>query len=430
MLKTMWRVLVMSVLATGCTKRVNFCNTNSDCTNPAYPFCDVAGEFPESGGDPNTCTIIPADCPVERCGCMPGAAQCVGDQLSTCNTDGHSVATEPCALGCSTPDRRCFGFDPLNDLGPELIASEGQPDIVLPANSHIDTTSGSVTDSANLPITINSVVVTQGATTIRVFLAHSIVIHDVVVNGSSAFAVVAAGAIDVEGHLDASANTVNPGPGGQVGTPACTGHDGTTGGGGAGNATPGGAGDFSGDLPPVSAAGGATQSSFEPLIGGCKGGNGGGAGGGAVELVSRSAITFGNLGIVDIGGGGGPNLAGGGSGGLVILEAPSVHLGASSGVAANGGGGGACFTSGTDATPNPTPAPGAGPCGSGTPDLGGAGGTAKTAPAPGTGTPGTARGAGGGGAIGRLMVVTKGGVFDTNVGLLSVLVSTDALSPK
>src|ERR1700693_4653596 len=87
------------LLGAGCTKTVNQCSADSDCTDVAYPFCDVNGEFPPSDGVKNVCTIVPANCPIERCGCSPGATTCGGDQLSTCNQDGKSTTTSTCSLG-------------------------------------------------------------------------------------------------------------------------------------------------------------------------------------------------------------------------------------------------------------------------------------------------------------------------------------------
>ena len=44
----------------GCgSKTISECSADSDCKNLAYPFCDVNGEFPTSGGNTNVCTIIP-----------------------------------------------------------------------------------------------------------------------------------------------------------------------------------------------------------------------------------------------------------------------------------------------------------------------------------------------------------------------------------
>jgi hypothetical protein len=68
--------LAVAALA-ACSKRVNFCDSDKDCSDPAFPFCDVDGQYAPSGGMTNTCTIVPPDCPVERCGCQPGVTTCV-----------------------------------------------------------------------------------------------------------------------------------------------------------------------------------------------------------------------------------------------------------------------------------------------------------------------------------------------------------------
>jgi hypothetical protein len=75
---------------------------------------------------------------------------------------------------------------------------------------------------------------------------------------------------------------------------------------------------------------------------GSSGGTGGG-GGGAVQLVAKTAISFGidtaRGGINSGGCGGKAPGAGGGSGGAILVEAPTVQLGAMGTLAANGAGG-------------------------------------------------------------------------------------------
>ena len=46
--------LVVALAAAGCgTKRVNVCNADTDCKDPSFPFCDVNGQYPASGGEKN-----------------------------------------------------------------------------------------------------------------------------------------------------------------------------------------------------------------------------------------------------------------------------------------------------------------------------------------------------------------------------------------
>src|SRR5579862_1885289 len=121
-------VVAVAVLA-GCTKHVS-CDSDADCKDPAYPFCDVNGEYPASGGEKNVCTIVPDNCPVERCGCMAGAVlSCTGDQVTTCAPDGMSTTMDTCALGCAPDGTRCLTFDPSNGLGGALAMAEGESDV-------------------------------------------------------------------------------------------------------------------------------------------------------------------------------------------------------------------------------------------------------------------------------------------------------------
>ncbi len=423
------RILMLAVALTACTKQPNACTTDSDCTNPAYPFCDVDGEFAVSGNEKNTCTIVPPDCPVERCGCAPGATSCSGDTLSTCDPGGASQTMTACVLGCATDGTRCQSFEPTNGLGPALVAAAAEPPIQLPSGAHVDTDTGAVTDSASLPIQVRSLLVTQGTSSIRVFIGRSAALGDVTVTGASAFAIVASDTIDITGTITAKGTFTTAGPG-AVETGACAGEAGEPGGGGGGNATAGGNGAKYSALA-MPAHGGMPLTSFEPLAGGCRGGahtdSGStlalGGGGGAVQLVAGAAIAI--TGSIDVGGGGGFPGGGGGSGGMIILQAPEVVV--TGGVYANGGGGGACDAAGADGTTDLTPAAGAGPCG-GTISNHQAGGAGGTVSAPATaGSVGLSGAAGGGGAVGRLQVMNLDGVFDPTTGTISAALATAPL---
>lgn len=416
------------------TKQQNACTSDSDCKDPAYPFCDVNGEFAASGGAKDVCTIVPPDCPVERCGCSPGATTCTGDQLTTCDAGGTSETSTACALGCSTDGTRCLSFEPSNGLGPALTAATNEPAITIPDGATINTDTGEVKTSAGIAIPINSLAVAQGSGTIRALIGGSFSIGDVVVFGNNPLAIVSDGEIQLSGVFDASANASSSGPGGQSSGP-CAGRSSTYGGSGGGNATDGGTSGQSGSvITNPYLPGGAAQIGFEPLVGGCVGGqltsNGavvgdGGGGGGAVQFVSLTAITV--SGSVDIGGGGGGYDGGaGGAGGNAILEAPRVSF-SSGGIFANGGSGGACTASGNDATPDLNAAAGAGPCGS-LPNQarGGAGATVSAGPGLG-GHVLSGPAGGGGGAVGRARIATHDGTFDPGAATLSAAVTTDTL---
>ena len=431
----------------GCgSKTINQCSTDSDC-NVVYPFCDVDGAFPPSGGAKNVCTIIPPGCSVERCGCSPGETTCAGDQQTTCNTDGKSTTTETCALGCSTTQDRCLSFKPLNGLGPALTAAAAEPPVVIPPGSTIDTDTGYIRDSAFTKLNVSTVVVT-GTTDIRVFLGGSFDIDDVVITGTKAVAFVSPGSVTIRGVIDASANKNVSGPG--AATAATTGCVGQTAtdpntnivvGGGGGHATRGGAGVETYPLAPGSDGGvfisGAGGPAFlgSALVGGCVGAGPSlaGGGGGAVQIDSLTKIEFTSaprLGFIDVGGGGARQASalasGGGAGGLVVLEAPEVALG---GVTSNGGAGATCGVDGKDATPSQAVAAGAGAnCGN-NPQRGfsGSGGTLDHTPGDGTGPYG---GAGGGGAVGVMFVNTLDGSYASVAGsFVSVFVTLGTISP-
>lgn len=427
-----WALLAVTISAAACTKEQNACKADSDCTNPAYPFCDVNGEFSASGGAKNVCTIVPDDCPVERCGCSPGATTCSDDMLSTCDPDGTSKSMTACVLGCAADGTRCLRFEPSNALGPALVASAEEPDIELPSGSHIDTDTGAVVDGASIPIQVRTLVVTQGSSSIRVLIGHSLSIGDVSVTGSSALAIVAWDSIEVTGTLVAHGSVKVAGPGAQESSP-CVGESAESGGAGGGNGTAGG----DAARPNPSAAppqGGAALTDFEPLLGGCRGGaqtdaNGavvteGGGGGGAVQLVAGTSIAI--SGAVDVGGGGAPTSAGGGSGGLIVIQSPLVSF--SGGLWANGGGGGACGMVGADGRADPMAALGGGPCGTlSTHQDGGDGGTGSAVCTAGTKV--LEGSAGGGGAVGRVQVVNLDGAFDTSEGIISAALTTALLQP-
>ena len=451
--KLVWWGCVL-VLVSACTKKnPAYCAGDAECLDSLRPFCDVAGEFEESGFEDNTCIERPADCAVERCGCTPNAATCEGTQISVCDANGRSVTTSPCALGCASSEPRCATFEPSNDLGNALEDAGLEMDVVLPAGVTFDTSAGVVTTSGGATLSVRSVLVAQGGgmKPIRAFLGRSFVFEETRIVGANPFAAVAPGPILVKGRVDASASGRTNGPGAQEGGASCVGgataheqcgsNNCAPGAGGGGNGTSGGAGSAAGLQ--VVRLGGQAQTSFAPLAGGCRGGdhlntggsllNQGGAGGGAVQLVSLDSVRLVELGLIDVGAGGGDATAGGGSGGTVVLEAPIVRMTApTAGVTANGGAGGACSAIGPDATPTLTPA--LGPTCYYSAGNGGTGAAAATSAlfCPiGACYIGEGPRGGGGGAVGRIRISTADGQFESaGPPLVSAIVTTGTLSPQ
>lgn len=418
-------LIVLVLLGVGCTKEVNRCQLDADCANPAYPFCDANGEYPSSAGVAGVCTVVPADCPVARCGCDPNATTCTGDQLRVCNQDGRSTTETSCSLGCAVDAPRCATFTPSNNLGGALKMAALADDVELGAVAFSD--NGEVYDNAHqgaiLPIT--TILVTQDAgPPIRVFIAHSFKIHAAEAYpvsggfGTSPIALVAVGPIVIDGTFDAGdpagRQHDTSGLGSQDSSAACAGLGGGYGGSGGGNATKGGDGASYtgiGTSTPAVAGGAAQADQFEPLVGGCPGGDYDGQsraahGGSAIQFVSASSIQVTTTGRVNVGGHGGSDKGGGGSGGTLVFQAPLVDIAGL--VAANGGSGGACSMFGNDGPISSEPAAAVGGCGL-THGLthSGAGGTASTPP--GAGDSPRSGPAGGGGAAGRVLIESADG---------------------
>lgn len=445
-------LFVVGVLSCwACTeKNPLFCASDSECATTARPICDITGEFE---GTANVCIATPADCSIERCGCTPGEGlSCDGDQLTTCAADGRSSVISTCALGCST-EGRCLTFEPSNGLGAAFAMSNAEAEVVLPTGARIDTTDGTVQDAEGNIIPVTSIVIDQdGTTSINAFVARSWILDDVKVTGSRAIAFVAFESISIRSVVDASADGILGGPGGQENPAVCVG-GGTlqdppecptlgcraVGGGGGGNADLGAAG---GGFTAAGGAGGAKIPGFVPLSGGCRGGSlgptfprTGGAGGGAVQLVAGKVVTFSSAGAIDVGGGGGEQTTGGGSGGNIVIESPSIMFnGSSTGAFANGGSGGGCGLVGVDGRRDVFAA--IGPrCGAASP---GDGGTAMALPTAGqikcpTGTCAVINDhqGGGGASVGKLLAVTRDGELSL-VGspTMSAIISKATLVPN
>jgi hypothetical protein len=436
----MKRLLVCVLVLAACsTKKIEQCSIDSDCVNPTFPFCDVNGEYPASEGDTHVCTPVPADCPPERCGCTPGATTCSNNELDVCDVGGKSASKTSCDLGCATDGTHCLAFVPSNTLADALAMASGEPDADIPDADTI-VTDGSISSDSGTPYPVKSILLAQSSGAgLRVFIAKSFKIHTALLRTGQepiAVAFVASGPITIDGRIDATPYHGFGGPGDVSSNSACNGESGNFGGGGGGNATAGGNGSPLAQLPPhVGAAGGAARTdTYEPLIGGCAGGDEAGMsyvgrGGGALQFVSITSLTVAGTGIVDVGGGGGGDGAGGGAGGTVLLEAPIVTI--DGGVTANGGAGGACGIEGSHSTPDAMPAAAVGGCAAnGSMKFSGAGGTGLAAPTDGAkGEPDA--GAGGGGAVGRLGIHTIDGTYaHAASAVLSAKISTSALQLK
>lgn len=427
--------VLLAVLSTACTKKVNECSGDSDCKDIAYPFCDVDGQYAASGGDHNVCTIVPPDCPIDRCGCSPGAVTCSNSDLETCNADGKSTTSVNCELGCATSNDRCATFKASNGLDSAMNAAVGEPPAVFSLDITVDTDACVVHDSANNLLSVKTLKLTQlSGPGICAVVAGSFEIGNVNTVGVNALAFAAIGAITIHGKIDLSARHAPRGTaGGGAGFTmlgACVPPDGGTESGGGGNATKGGDGVFLASVP-THRPGGLAQTNFSPLAGGCYGGvvtdgDGGGIpgdGGGALQLDSNTSVTIASSALIALGGTGGDDGAGGGSGGTCIIESPSVTIAGA--IAANGGGGGfayppGCPSPGADATNDMNPAlGGTGTCAAAF--HGGAGGTGTTSAQDGTPD------GGGGGSVGRMLIRTADGTFTGPGTIFSIAKTTDSL---
>jgi hypothetical protein len=238
-------------------------------------------------------------------------------------------------------------------------------------------------------------------------------------------------------HADAAGSTAGPGGNSSLcGTSTGGNGSGSRGGGGGGFGTAGGTGGGSGGAAGVVS----TNTTLQPLRGGCAGGTAGaslGAGGGSFQISASGTITIGtgtNTAILSAAGGGsaaaGANSAsaGGGSGGGILLISPvAATIGTNAAIRAHGGGtggvAGAAGFLGSDGTSNPgqnghtadNTAASGGTATNGSGLLGGGAGTngangglcAGPSCAVNAGGANGSSPAGGGGGGGRVMVTTK-----------------------
>jgi hypothetical protein len=431
--------LVVLVLAVGCTKRADYCQSDSDCTDPAFPFCDVDGQYGPSGGVHNVCTIVPPDCPVSVCGCTPNVTTCIMGALQTCDASGSSATTVPCALGCGSGGATCASFTPSNNLASALASAASAASVEIPAGAVVDTDAGTITGTM-----VDSTIVMVQAIAIRVFAAPSWTLPSIQIRGDKPVAFVASGKITVNDTLDASAGLTNGfAPGAGLADESCAGQSlevamcGSAycgpGAGGGGGGTQGGNG---GEYMSGAAGGGAIATGFAPLVGGCSGGGESGlgapaTGGGGVQLVSATEVDLDAL--VDVSGAGavGVGGGGGGAGGMVVIESPTISISATGGIRAiGGGGGGGCGTDGTDGSAGAA----GGTCTDATQNGGKGGNGASIASSGGNGTAGDNANVlygGGGGAVGRARLASKDGTASQQAGAtMSVAVTSDTLVPN
>jgi hypothetical protein len=296
-----------------------------------------------------------------------------------------------CMLGCGfTPSATGDGGGSSIDAPPgsgsdssvlspapeHLTNDDGQPGampLVLAGSVTIDTTNLTITGIATVMGEFDVRHQINGNSEVAVLHVSALTVMpnaQVRVIGSRPLIVVASGAIEAAGTLDASARGSTPGAGGSAsgmgsGSGARGAHNGTysdTGGGGAGfgnNGAVGGAVIGCGTTLDGAAAGASSgDDTISVFKGGAGGGAGessacvdslGGAGGGAIQLTSEVSVHIAATGIINAGGGGGAggldcgpsdgnSGAGGGAGGAIVLQAPMVSN--EGVVAANGGGGG------------------------------------------------------------------------------------------
>ncbi len=378
------------------------------------------------------------------CWCAVGGFAGCGFAPGLANTDGGDANEGP----HDDSGRDGSGSEPAPQ---HLTDSNGQPgslDLTLTGSVTITTSSATPTISGMTLAsgTFDIRPQLQGGDVAVLHVARLTIAQGAVVRviGTRPLIVVASGAIEILGIVDASGKQSLPGAGGSApgegAAPGVTGiHFGTysdTGGGGGGFGAAGAAGGaitnctntLNGGAPGASTG----DDTLTVLIGGSGGGQGesqacsanpGGAGGGAVQLTSATSVHIATSGVINAGGGGGAggidcgsfdgnSGAGGGAGGAIVLQAPVVHN--EGVVVANGGGGGGSGsgsggTPGTDAgmpgadgQPSATTASGGAAGGGTSSTTGGSGATRVAVPNPGTTNICERNGGGGGGGVGRI----------------------------
>lgn len=417
--------------------------------------------------------------------------------LQTCRNDGSGFDVSVCPVGCvATPSPHCGDIDPTNGITTKMIdAGDGELNTLATGSLVFNTNTGEITDPTGISVfraagtgydatsgVAFRVINQADGPDIGVFSFGSIAVTEGMElrgRGNNALALVASGAIQINGVITVvggstacltgavvSQSAQCAGPGGHEGggpETAATGdgaggfgnggdtgfaesggggggHGGMGGSGGTGTNTTPGAGGMpfaSPMLVPLTGGGGGGGGGNEPQCANAPGATGGG-GGGAIQIVSRATISFGpNLGGpcgINAGGGGGSASncssggGGGGAGGGILLEAPAVVLNGQCTLAANGGAGsgGDIGPAAADGALSTQPAPG------GISGVGGASGDggdgAAGAMANGeAGDNGGGEAGGGGGGIGVVRVNTLGGNGFTEDGATSPAAGSGAL---
>jgi hypothetical protein len=403
-----WRCwsLVVCSLVTACGTKANpaFSCSDTPCTDPNFPYCDIDGSV---GGIPEACTAVTCTAGAfQSCrgdnialtcnnsgtsfdevqcahGCDPatGCKLCEANQtacengvVATCDANGVQTSTTNCPLGCFADQPRCRDVDPSNHFGTYFDMVSNPVDLDLTGTWNIILATGTVTNGSTM-MTPTSFLAPSlgGGPPTRVFVVNNLKLGNVGVMGPSdgssiSAAFLATGSITVTGIV-----AVDNGAG-AIHSSACVGHPGYAssepngatilipGGGGGAAAMGSSGGDIQDGSSPVAVAGGAVYGTddLQPLVGGCSAGGfsnqnsgksyaEGSWGGGAIQLTSRMSIEIdgivradGSVGGSDRGQGALESRFGGGGGGGILLEAPVVTLGPHSTVSAAGGDGYGC----------------------------------------------------------------------------------------
>lgn len=403
--------------------------------------------------------------PVDAGMCTSLVNECNGDVLRFCKEVGGSAIDLTCGWGCIPGSAaHCAHVVPSGSGGVETngVTAADVDGTNLGAVTLID---GETLDSDNGRIGTNGNINLHHGTTpgiengidfqfrgpMSIWRFKSLTINGTItVIGSRPLALVSDGAVTINGVVDARGlcSSYVAGPGGFSGG-SITGANGSapvsTMGGGEGastSATGGGGGGYGGHGGSGDAAMGGSpfgDAQISVLIGGAGGGAGsgggnfgrGGGGGGALQIISNDRVVVVAAGGINAGGCGGKagtgnadSGGGGGAGGTILVEAPIVTVGGVLAVNGGGGGGGGGGNAkpGANGTLSRTPAAGGDP--DGNMEQGGPGAAGGAAAGPGGN--GTNPG-GGGGAIGRIRINTRGGsgVDITNATLSPAPTDTD-----
>lgn len=289
----------------------------------------------------------------------PGQCGC-GNADTDTDRDGTADCRDGCPRDANTTGS-CFPFAPSN-LDPKVLDFAGAPNTRLDCGLTTVDTSSSPARFTNWCGTAPRPVVrklSNGPEVVVIALRGLNVVANNTLRliGSRPIVFAVRGDATVAGLIDASANGVTPGAGGNWSCGGSqggagqgrSGSDGGGGGGGGFGSAGGRGGDDNGDAAPGTAGAARGMGNLVPLVGGCGGGAAGGCmgtgggGGGAVQITAsgRLAVT----GTIRANGGNGDNNCendtggeGGGSGGAILLESSgTTHPGV---LAANGGNGG------------------------------------------------------------------------------------------